>query len=63
VADTEPARDLPQSQTGLHYCNTRQSSLIFCHACGRFVLRWAYTLRRAPWWWMDFCHEQCQNML
>jgi hypothetical protein len=38
MADTEPARDLSQSQTGLHYCNTRQSSLIFCHACGCFVL-------------------------
>lgn len=37
VADTEPARDLSQSQTGLHYCNTRQSSLILCHACGHFV--------------------------
>jgi len=30
---------LSESQTGLRYCNTRQSSLIFCHAYGRFVLR------------------------
>lgn len=63
---------LTQNQLGISLRVTDRAALLqhkteFSHILSCMWLLcpslWAYTLRRAPWWWMDFCYEQCQNML